>query len=44
MEKGTEYPLGSASCKILNIKGVEIEVRFKRMTDGTIKFSDAFVR
>ncbi len=44
MEYGTEYPSGSASCKVMNIKGYDVEVRFKRLPDGTIKISDAFVR
>ena len=44
MENGTEYSSGSASCKVLNIKGYDVEVRFKRLSDGTVKISDAFVR
>ena len=44
MEDGTEYPSGSASCKVMNIKGYDVEVRFKRLSDGTVRISDAFVR
>ena len=44
MENGTEYPSGSASCKVLIINGYEVEVRFKRLQDGVVKISDAFVR
>jgi len=44
MENGVEYPSGSASCKVMNIKGYDVEVRFKRLSDGTVKISDAFVR
>ncbi len=44
MENGTEYPSGSASCKVMKIKGYEVEVRFKRLSDGTVRISDAFVR
>ena len=44
MENGTEYPSGSASCKVMNIRGYDVEVRFKRLADGTVRISDAFVR
>lgn len=44
MENGTEYASGSASCKVMTINGYEVEVRYKKLTDGTIRISDAFVR
>ena len=44
MENGTEYSSGSARCKVMKINGYEVEVRFKKLTDGIIKISDAFVR
>ena len=43
MKNGKEYPCRSGRCKILNIKGHNVEVRFVRLSDGTIKISDAFV-
>ena len=44
MENGTEYPCGSANCKVMQINEFEVEVRYKILLNGECRISDAFVR